>query len=406
MPSFQYRAYDTSGELAQGSLEAVSQDAASDALWARGLTPFQLRSSGHTAKPWWQREVFGGRRALRSDLVGFTRELATFIGAEIPLDDALRMLSDQATSAVMGELAADLRKDILNGATLSDAMQKRAGVFAADYISVVRAGELGGTLGQVFEELAALLERRLEVHTRIQSALVYPAILVGLSSISLAIIVGVLMPSIAPVFAGGGRPLPAAIQFFLSLQEGWLEALIAVATTAAVAAWTVSAALRRPGLRMFFDRTKLKAPLLARFLLQQETARFARTLGTLLRAGVPLLRAATSACDVIGNRHIAAGIARAIGLLQEGASLHHALAAETALPAVALRMISVGEEAGKLDRMLLAVAVKFEQQTQRSIDRFMTALTPILTMAIAVLVGGLIMAVMNAILSVNELAAR
>jgi general secretion pathway protein F len=146
--------------------------------------------------------------------------------------------------------------------------------------------------------------------------------------------------------------------------------------------------------------------VLARFQLQQEAARIARTLGTLLRAGVPLLRAATSACDVVGNRHVAAGIARAIGLLQEGASLHHALAAETTLPAVALRMISVGEEAGKLDRMLLAVAVKFEQQTQRSIDRFMTTLTPLLTMTIAVLVGGLIMAVMNAILSVNELAAR
>jgi len=157
---------------------------------------------------------------------------------------------------------------------------------------------------------------------------------------------------------------------------------------------------------MLFDRTKLAVPLLARFLLQQETARFARTLGTLLRAGVPLLRAATSACDVVGNRDVAAGIARAIGLLQEGASLHHALASETSLPAVALRMIAVGEEAGKLDRMLLAVAAKFEQQTQRSIDRFMTALTPLLTMTIAVLVGGLIMAVMNAILSVNELAAR
>src|SRR6185312_3232232 len=120
----------------------------------------------------------------------------------------------------------------------------------------------------------ALLERRLEVHSKVQSALVYPAILVGLSSISLAIIVGVLMPSIAPVFAGGGRPLPAAIQFFLSVRERWPEVLIAVAATAGVAAWAVSAALRRPRLRMLFDRSKLRAPLLARFLQQQETARF------------------------------------------------------------------------------------------------------------------------------------
>jgi general secretion pathway protein F len=406
MPSFQYRAYDASGRFAQGSVEAASQDAASDSLWARGLTPLQVTSSGPSAKPWWQREVFGGRRALRSDLVAFTAELATFIGAEIALDDALRLLSDQATSAGMAELAAQLRKDVLNGATLSDAMAKRPGVFSADYVSVVRAGETGGTLGQVFEELATLLERRLEVHTKVRSALIYPAILVGLSSISLVIIVGVLMPSIAPVFAGGGRPLPAAIQFFLALQANWLEVAIAVTAAVAIVVTIASAALRRPLLRMLLDRAKVQAPVLAGFLLAQETARFARTLGTLLRAGVPLLRAATSACEVVGNRHVAAGIARAIGLLQEGASLHHALARETVLPVVALRMISVGEEAGKLDRMLLAVAGKFEQQTQRSIDRFMTALTPLLTMTIAVLVGGLIMVVMNAILSVNELTVR
>ena len=406
MASFQYRAYDASGQFAQGSLEAVSEDAASEALWAQGLTPFQLESREPAAKPWWQREVFGGRRALRSDLAAFTTELATFIGAEIALDDALRLLSDQATSTAMGELAAQLRKDVLNGATLSDAMQKRPHIFSADYISVVRAGEIGGTLGQVFEELAGLLERRLEVHSKVQSALVYPAILIGLSSISLAIIVGVLVPSIAPVFAGGGRPLPATIQFFLALQARWVEALIGLIATLALGAGTVSVALRRPGLRMLIDRSKLEAPVLAGFLLAQETARFARTLGTLLRAGVPLLRAATTACDVVVNRHVAAGIARAIGQLQEGASLHRALASETTLPAVALRMIAVGEEAGKLDRMLLAVASKFEQQTQRSIDRFMTALTPLLTMTIALLVGGLIMVVMNAILSVNELAGR
>ena len=145
-------------------------------------------------------------------------------------------------------------------------------------------------------------------------------------------------------------------------------------------------------------------PVLGPLILQQERARFGRTLGTLLKAGVPLIQAATSAQGVIGNRYLAAGLERTIEAIREGAALHLALAREAVLPSLALRMISVGEEVGKLDQMLKRMAVTFEQQTQRSIERFMTMLTPALTVAIAGLVGALIMTVVNAILSINELA--
>jgi general secretion pathway protein F len=164
--------------------------------------------------------------------------------------------------------------------------------------------------------------------------------------------------------------------------------------------------LRRPDLRLRLDRRLLKLPGLGAFLLQQETARFARTLGTLVRAGVPLLQASTSARAVLGNRHIAAAMNGAIDKVREGASLHQALGAASVLPSIALRMISIGEEAGKLATMLLRVARMFETQTQRSVDRFMTILTPVLTVVIAVLVGGVIMAVMNAILSINSMAGH
>ena len=150
----------------------------------------------------------------------------------------------------------------------------------------------------------------------------------------------------------------------------------------------------------------MKLPLLGSFILQQETARFARTLGTMLRADVPLLQATTSARTVIGNRHIAAALDRAIEAVAQGVALHRALRDQTMLPAIALRMISVGEEAGKLDRILMRVALMFEQQTQRSIDRFMAMFTPMLTVTIALVVGGLILPVMNAVLSINDVAMR
>jgi general secretion pathway protein F len=155
-----------------------------------------------------------------------------------------------------------------------------------------------------------------------------------------------------------------------------------------------------------FDRLKLRLPVAGGFLLQHEAARFARTLGTLLKAGVPLSQAARSARSVIVNRHIAAGMDRVIEAVHQGMSLHRALRNEAVLPAIALQMISVGEEAGKLSAMLTRVALMLERQIQSSIDRFMSALTPVLTVAIALLVGALVMPVMNAVLSINDLAGR
>src|SRR5262245_6304787 len=403
MPTFRYRAYGHAGDLAEGAIDAATADAATDLLWGQGLTPFWLRQNDEAATAWWRRDLLAPRPPSATDLALFTRDFATLHTAEIPLDDALRTLGEQASSAKMRALAKKLLADVLNGATLSDAMQRQT-VFPVDYISAVRAGEIGGTLAQVFEELADLLERRSEIRARVKSALVYPAMLMALAIVSLAIVVGVLVPSIAPIFAETGRPMPAGLQVVIAAQAHLTEILVAIATLAGATLAAAAVVLNRPDLRLALDRRLLKAFGLGPFLLQQETARFTRTLGTLVRAGAPLLLAATSARAVVVTRHVAAAIDGAIDMVREGASLHHALQAADVLPAMALRMISVGEEAGKLAAMLLRIAKMFETQTQRSVDRFMTILTPLLTIVIAVLVGGLIMAVMNAILSINGLA--
>jgi general secretion pathway protein F len=404
MPTFRYRAYGAQGELAEGSIEAISQDAASDTLWTQGLVPFQMRSVGRSGQRWWQRDLFGGTRP--KDLASFTREFATLMAAEIPLDDALRIVSEQQATPHMRSVVSGLLADVLNGATLSDAIQKHPKVFPSDYVSVVRAGEIGGTLGQVLEELADLLDRRMEIRARIQSSLIYPAVLIVLTLVSLGIIVGGLVPSIAPIFAQGGKPMPPGIRFLVAMHASSLEIMVILLSVASVLAIVAFHLHRHQHTRIAFDRLKLKIPIVGAVMLHQDIARFARTLGTLLKSGVPLVQASSSARNVISNYHIAAGLDRAIESIREGVALHQALISETPFPALALRMISVGEEAGKLDRMLIRLAMMFEQQTQRSIERVVTMLTPALTVVIAVLVGALIVTVMNAILSVNELAFK
>jgi general secretion pathway protein F len=406
MPTFKYQAYGLKGEFAEGSVDAGSPDLASEMLWAQGLTPFRIHEIGQSAAKWWKRELFATSKVKRKDLVSFTRQFVTLSAAEIPLDDTLRILSDQATSGAVRSLVQALLSDIQNGTTLSESMQRQPGIFSADYISIVRAGEIGAKVSEVFSELADLLERRMEVHARIQSALVYPCILVVLSLVALSIIIGALVPTIAPLLAESGKPVPAAIGFLLMIQSRWIELVVGGAILAVGAGLAASIALRRPEFRIALDRYALKVPLVGPFLLHQETARFARTLGTMLQADVPLLQAVGAARAVIGNRHLAAAMEVAIESIGQGVSLNRALRNETELPDIAIRMISVGEESGKLDRMLARVAVMFEQQTQRGIERFMSMLTPLLTATIAILVGALILPIMNSVLSINDMAFR
>src|SRR5262249_36257823 len=167
MSIFRYRAYGPAGEFAEGNIEAISQDAATDALWAQGLVAFQIGSTDPGTVPWWRRELFVGGGARGRGVAASTRDVATATPPGAPRADALRIVSDQQLSSGLRHIVKELLTDVLNGSTLSDAMQKHPRVFPADYLSVVRAGELGGTLGQVFEELADLLDRRMELRARL-----------------------------------------------------------------------------------------------------------------------------------------------------------------------------------------------------------------------------------------------
>ena len=405
MPLFFYRAYGPNGELVEGQLDATSEDVVGDILWTRNLVPFEVAFADASKMPWWRRD-FGLARASFSlpQLAGFTREFGTLTSAGIPLANSLRVIGDQMATGRPRSILDLILKDVLNGAPLSSAMQKHPESFSTEYVSVISAGETGGRLGHALDELADLLERRVELRARILSALVYPAILVVLSILSLIVIIGVLIPNIAPIFSEAGATAPRGIAFLMLLHDHWQVIVLAAAGVAIAAAGSAALTLRRPPVRIAFDRLKLKAPILGTFLLGQETARFARTLGTLLEAGVPLLSAAASASATVKNAALAASLHEAINRVREGARLDGALRDCTPLPPLALRMISIGEQAAKMSRMLLRVAAMLEQQTQRSVDRFMTVLTPTITLFVALMVGLLIVTIMNAVLSLNDIA--
>lgn len=404
MPTFKYRAYSGAGDLLEGAIEAHSVDEAEDALFRRELTPFYTREAITTAG---RVSLSFGRGGLTAaQVASFTREFATLEQADIPLDQSLRILGSQSAAPALRDLARDILTHVVDGKALSDALSYRPEIFNSEYVNLVREGETMGRVGPALSDLADMLEKRLELRAKVQSSLIYPSLLITLALVSTGVILGALAPSIAPILADNGKELPAGLQFIVDAQAnaGFIALFFLALLLGALLIYRMS--LTRLDWRIAFARFALRMPVIGGLLAQFATARFARTLGSMLKAGVPLLQGLESARGSVANAFLNHELSGVIESVRGGAPLSGALAVVPYLPIAAIQMISIGEETAQLGVMLLRVAAMFERQTQRSIERAMGLLTPTLTILIAAVVGGLIMTVMDAVLSINDLAAK
>ena len=419
MATFQYKAYTSKGAVAAGTIVAEGVDAAIDALYGSGLTPFETyglpdakphRSEVSRLVPQqtdasiWQCEIFESNRFSLKELAAFTVELATLTGSGLPLDAAFRIIAGPGAAPKTARLANGLLKDVLAGAQLSEAMARRPEIFPPDYRAILGAGEAGGITGRVLRQIADLLAQRLEMRSKITSALVYPIILVLMSLASVAVIVFFLLPTISPIFIDAGLPLPGILSTFADIQDNWLSVTLALGVAAMACALLWRKARQNEDVMLATDRLKSSLPVIGKLIRAREAGGFARALGTLLGAKVPLMSAMQTARALVINRHLNALYQHAIGRVPEGMALHRAFDGAGLLPASSLRLIAVGEESGQLGTMLIQVASVTEADLQRQIERMVGLLTPLLTLAVGGSIGALIMHVMSAVLSINNLA--
>ena len=405
MPSFTYRAYSGDGDLREGQVEAASREGAEEAVWRLGLTPFEWREGGGAGQgsfSFLSREA----RPSATRLAAFTREFATLEQAQVPLDQSLRLLAAQSPSPVLRKIADDILKQVVDGAALSQALAARPDVFGPDYVQVVREGESIGRVGEALTELADMLERRQELRGRIQSALVYPALLVVMAIGSTAVVLGTLIPNIAPIFTDNGKPMPGGLRFILDLEDHGAELGVALAALVLLIFVGLRLVAARPAWRASFDRALLGLPAIGPLLQKLAAARFARSLGSMLKAGAPMLQALDSARLAVTNHYLRGRFAEVIEEVRGGARLSASLREIDAFPAAASQMVAIGEETGQTAPMLLRLAAMFERDTQTAIERVMGLLTPLLTVTIAGVVGALILTVMDAVLSINDLAMK
>lgn len=406
MATFRYRALDSAGQPVDGHLSAATETQAVGQLQERGLLVLHVAATyGEQTQAagllrlrlWFHREPLGG-----SQLAQFTQQLATLLGAGQPLDRALGILLTQPGDERAQQLVARLREQVKGGKPLSAAMAEQGEQFAPLYLSMVRAGEAGGALETTLTQLSVYLERAQALRGEVINALIYPTFLVVGVLGSLALLMAYVVPQFVPIFTDLGVPIPLMTQGVLWLGQSlfdyglWLLA----AVTGAATLW--AAGLQDPERALRRHRRWLGLRWAGPLLQRLETARLARTLGTLLHNGVSLLAALSIARQVCGNRALQHAVNEAANQVKDGAALAQALGSSGLLPTLALQMIQVGEESGQLDRLLLKVADVFDAEARRSIDRLLAALAPSLTIVMAVLVAFIMLAIMLPLMSLTS----
>ena len=421
MPRFTYRAVTDGGEVVRGEMEApdtasLVRQLRGQGYWplhtapaggnrkhARAAPPSPGKSTAPTAAPRFGRRKPRGGALDPAARSLFTRELATLLGAGLPLDRALSSIARQTALPGPANAAADLLERVRGGSALAEALAARPESFPRDYVGLVRAGEAGGHLANVLTDLADSEERARALNQDVRSALTYPTLVLIVAGLSIVILLVAVVPEFEPLFAQSGGPLPWSTRMVLAASDGFRAYWWTLPVLAGAAVLAVPRLLRLPGVRARLDAMTLRLPRLGAVTRKAEAVRFCRTLGTLLANGVDVVPALDMTVETLRNTRIAGEIASVAPRLKRGEGLAAPLAETGALPPLALQLLEVGESSGRLAQMLGTAAAIYEQDLRQEINRLVALLVPAVTLFLGVIVAALIGSILSAILSSYDL---
>jgi general secretion pathway protein F len=409
MTAFRYQAVESAGNAVQGVIEAADRRAALELLGNRGLFPSNLEvcapagnSVAIAAPPVKKWEFRLGSGVKRKEITAFTRELGALLGAAIPIPQALEGLGEEEENPALRQAVTQIADSVRKGLALSAALAEQPGMFGSLYVSMVRVGEEAGALPKVLADLAQLLEHEDEMRSEVLSAVAYPAFVLCFGIITVTVLLGVVLPRLFGMLQEmlTVLPLPTLILLRVSaiLHQDWMWMVIAAAAAATGLRWY----FKTPGGAFLFDNAKLKLPLIGPLFRAAALGRFARTLGTLARSGVSLLPALKIVENTIGNLVLARMIAQVAEETRGGDSLAAPLRKLRIFPRTVIQMISVGEETGKLDEMLLKVADIEERHMRGRAKTLISLLAPALILVVGSLVGFMVIAILLPIFKMSS----
>jgi len=397
VPTYRYSAMDTSGRNVSGTLEADSLELVRAKLADLSyhiLTIREAKARGG-AQGWFA----GIQRVKLRDLVMFSRQFATMIDAGLSVVKCLDILQKQARNPKLKDVTGEIKRDVGGGMSLTETLQRHPRVFSALYVNMIRAAEAAGILDQVLDRLATFLEKEQETRNKIKSAMMYPAVVFCFATLVLLALVFFVLPKFKGIFETMGLELPLSTKLMLNssdyMRDYWYIALIVTVGTA-VGAKLIA---RTDKGQYAIDAAKLRLPIFGDLMLKTSVSRFARTFGTLISSGVPVLRALEIVADTAGNRVISDTVVQARESIKEGEKISTPLFGSKIFPVMVTQMIAVGEETGRLDQMLVKVSNFYDEEVDATLKGLTSLIEPLMIVGLGLIVGFVAVSVISPIYS-------
>jgi len=396
-----FKAVAADGKLRTGTLSAETDKHVAQELKRQGLTPVYV---GLEQKAGFALQLPAFNRGKRHDILFFTQELSTLLNAGVPVDRALSITAELTDRGNFRSLVLDVLRLIKGGKALADSLGAHPAYFSELYVNMVRAGEASGSLAQIFDRLAEFERTRDDLRGYIISSLIYPGLLTLVGFGSIIVLLEFVVPRFAVIFSDPRMTIPAPTLMLLTVsrylqQYGLLAAAAVVAVLIAFISY-----IRTPAGGLWWDSFRLRLPVLGDALRKAETARFARAMGTLVAASVPLVQSIGISRGILNNRRIARSLERVVQGVKRGEGIAGPLAKAGEFPPLASHLLAVGEETGHLDAMFNRMADIYENETRTAIRRFTSLFEPLIILVMGLLIGTLILSLMLAITSINDIA--
>lgn len=389
---YSYKVRDPGGRMASGQIEAENRNSVIDSLLKQNYYILSLTENPVSSSPLGKSIELGG--ISTRDLVIMTRQLSTMLAAGLSILRAFSILGEQTASKKLRRTILQVRDDIEEGMALWQAMSRHPRVFSQIYINMIRAGELGGVLDMVLDRLSSHMEREDEIETKVRNASIYPAVIAVFALLVVVGIITFVLPTFAAMFADAGTALPLPTRILLGIsviiKSYWYILIPGIVVS--IGLWRYIGTTT--GGRWFYDSVKLKTPVIGRTVSRIVEARFARTMGTLVRSGIPVLQALESVEGIAGNVVVADGLKKARESIAEGESITGPLQRVGIFEPMVTQMIAVGEETGTLDEMLVRMADYYDKEVMYMVEAMMAIVEPLLIIVVASMIGAIIVATM------------
>ncbi|MFH1678500.1 MAG: type II secretion system F family protein [Candidatus Omnitrophota bacterium] len=401
MPNYQYTAKDKASQTISGTVEAANENEIIQLLHKKDLVVVSLKAvkkKSTSKKP--------GGRVKMDDLVVFSRQLATLIDSGIPLVGALAILIEQVESPVLKNVVMNVRQDVESGSSFCDSLARHPKVFSSFFISMVRAGETSGMLDDVLERVATYMEKTAALTRKVKSSLVYPAVVITMAILITTVLLLKVVPTFKGIFDMLGGQLPLPTQILIAISDILKQMFIFVVIGVGILVFLIKRYINTNRGRYNFDKLTLKLPVLGMLFRKVAVAKFSRTLSTLVKSGVSILDALSIVAKTAGNKIVEEAVKNSLRAVREGEPIAQPLARSGVFPPMVTAMVGVGEQTGKLEKMLSKIADFYDEQVDAAVAGLTSMIEPLVIAFLGVIIGGIVVALFLPILQITQLIGR